>query len=500
MNDKVLKFGRLWHPGRLMGLLLLACLLLISVETRAGFEGAIEGLQKNDFELMMNEVRNGVNQGNDDGLILFLSLLEQYPHAWRQNLDEGQRAELFKLLEEISLKSDLQAQYRLALIPRKHIPIGNSPEANEERNALVKRLKPIAEKGYSYAAFGIFLIHSNRPQSEYDQADTMKWLHKSGELGHTVGAFMLGMKYLNIVDDYFGCFSFAPHRCLQRNEEKGWYWMQQAARRIEPHNFTWNKLALQMGKLYRTGIADQPADPKQAYAWYLTAMHALGPIGVFDQVLQELQQMKAAGQLEEVDPEIGKICCDRAQLFEALHAKKSFQKPRLLATEDMKLFRGQPVFSYVSLSWIRSIQKLDVYADGRVNLLITPHWWQDLDENYETWKRLDRQEFDEFLNEVNKLASTGRFKSGGDDLFFCEDGCPEATHNLFTFSIDGVNRSALMINRNLEIENPDLAAVLTLIEKYFDLQGFLCDVSNGQDEKHCNQLTKTLQDANKEEK
>jgi hypothetical protein len=217
--------------------------LFASSNAHADMREATKAFQNQDGPAMLAEVREAVEQKNDDGLILFLSLLKEYPESWRRVLSLLEQDELFTLLEDLTEESGLQAQYHLAIIPRSHVaPRYNSPEALQEIQDLIQRLEPLANKVYSHAAFHQATITSNYPKDKSDKESSMKWLIQSAELGHAVGAFFLGMRYLNI-DDRFGCYVNSPMQCPEKDESKGWHWMQQAAMRIDKTDLLWAELA-----------------------------------------------------------------------------------------------------------------------------------------------------------------------------------------------------------------------------------------------------------------
>src|SRR5688500_11704459 len=117
--------------------------LLITQTVHADFRKALDAYQQRDGTTMLKEVKDGADKKNDDGLILYLSILKQYPKTWQSTLDSSQQTELFNCLEKATVQSSLQSQYRLAVIPRVNdYPKLSLPEVNQEEQALIQRLEP----------------------------------------------------------------------------------------------------------------------------------------------------------------------------------------------------------------------------------------------------------------------------------------------------------------------------------------------------------------------
>ena len=136
---------------------LTASLLLVASTAHADFRKALEAYQKRDGTTMLKEVKDGVDKKNDDGIILFLGILKQYPKTWRPILNGSQVTELFEYLEKTTVKSSLQAEYQLAVIPRNdYISLPITPEVIKETQYEIERLEPLANKGYAPAALHLY--------------------------------------------------------------------------------------------------------------------------------------------------------------------------------------------------------------------------------------------------------------------------------------------------------------------------------------------------------
>ena len=284
--------------------LICVSLLFITQTAHADFRKALDAYMARDGATMLKEVKDAVDKKNDDGLILFLGILKQYPKTWRPTLNEAQQTELFNCLEKAAAQSGLQAQYKLAVIPRKEnnpppIPAGTNKDREpwyearkqeklKEYQDEIARLEPVANKGYAPAAlhlYGSYIELYNRVKNKHATSvdggktyvdNAIKWLLKAAELGNAQAMFMVGMRYLNVEDDAYGCYSYEPLYCFAKDEKKGWYWMQQAAMRADEHNITMWDFAYHMGNLYLQGVAGNKPDYKQAYLWYQQTSNGIG--------------------------------------------------------------------------------------------------------------------------------------------------------------------------------------------------------------------------------
>jgi hypothetical protein len=136
------------------------------------------------------------------------------------------------------------------------------------------------------------------------------------------------------------------------------------------------------------------------------------------------------------------------------------------------------------MSWTESNQLLAVYEDDRVKLLITSAAWPDLKTTTEIWKKVNPRQVEEFMKAIEKLAFYRKFDDAGVSVCLI-DSCPQITQNLIVVQRDGFERSAVIGNRWYGSYQPDLAQVLTLVEQFFSMRKFLCEASNGKDEKYC---------------
>ena len=419
----------------------LMSLLFITQTAHADFRKALDAYQARDGATMLKEVRDAVDRKNDDGLILYLSILKQYPKTWQSTLDSSQQAELFNCLEAATAQSSLQSQYRLAVISRLNdYPKPNSPEANQEELALIQRLELVASKGYAPAAY--YLYGHRSPQSKEDQANALKWLIKAAELGSTEAAFNLGMKYLNVTDDYYGCRSYEPSLCLPKDETKGWYWMQQVATKASERNIRLGDFAYEMGNLYRQGVAGNKPDLEQAYLWYMLGANSAWYHAPTIKIKEQLERMQKDGQLKHIAPQLDIAWNDAKKREQLLHPKQLLKTPDLLKSKKDKNNKTKPVFSFFSFGFYGVGQVIDMYVDGTIRLsngdLLDPS------ENNENIIKIDSTKIQSFVTKIKKLGIDTWPLRGDYDECFAD--CFNLTRYVITLNDGSNSRTVLMSN------------------------------------------------------
>lgn len=458
----------------------IALLCLTATTAHADFRKALDALQAQDGNKILMEIKDALDHKNDDGIILFLGILKQYPKTWRPNLTEPQQNELFDYLEKATTQSSLQAQYRLAVISRLNdYPKPNSPEAIHEEQALIQRLEPIANKGYAPAAYHLYEHRS--PKSKDDQENALKWLIKAAELGSTEAAFKLGMKYLNVVDDYYGCMSNEPSLCLPKDETKGWYWMQKAAMQANERNIRLGDFAYEMGNLYRRGIAGNKPNLEQAYLWYVFGIDKVSLISSTNfgssealnyKINLKLAEMQQMGGLKEINQQLDRLWANATERTHILALENQVKIPKLFGKKDKKI-KDKPVFSKFEANGTEKL--LDVYADGRVNFT-HDHLPTDM-ENTETLRKIDPRKVKEFLN---KMVGLGFYNAPLTNYEPFSDEVRLRSIYLLTIRNSKNQRSLFRYNPGTyydAILDISLAGFLGLAEAYFPTAKINCSLS-----------------------
>ncbi len=473
----------------------------------ADFRKALDAYIARDGDTMLKEVKDAVEKKNDDGIILFLGILKQYSKTWRPTLTEQQLTELFNYLEKATTKSSLQSEYQLAIIPRKdYLSLPINPEAIKETQYEIERLEPIANKSYAPAALHLYSSYIelyNRVRNKHATAEdggkayvdkATKWLLKAAELGNAQAMFMVGMKYLNIEDNIYGCYSYEPLYCFAKDEKIGWHWMQEAAMRANEHNITMWDFAYHMGNLYMQGVAGNKPDYKQAYLWYQQTSNGIG----FDMpsIWPKLEELKKLGQLKLLNPALDKAWGnapswqDAIKIEEVIRAKdKEYNKlPRLMQQKTLNSSAPLPVFS---MSTIRFYQpnlnegsyRLDIYKDGRANLLITRDSLNGM-ENNELWLKIESAIVKAFIEDLQTLNFENKYWQPP-----CESGCLERLDSIVTLNTKYGRKITVLKNTafksDAKLSNVDLIKLYKVVGKYFPLFQLQCDADVGEGKSIC---------------
>ena len=507
--------------------LICIALLFITQTAHADFRKALDAYMARDGATMLKEVKDAVDRKNDDGIILFLGILKQYPKTWRPILNEAQQSELFKCLEVATAKSSLQAQYKLAVIPRKEnnpppITAGTNKDREpwyearkqeklKEYQDEITRLEPVANKGYAPAALHLYFNYAHHlTKSKADQDNAMEWLKKAAEFGNPIAAYLLGMKYLNIRDNQYGCRANShDNLCLPKDEAKGWHWVQEAAKRAtEPSIMLLDDLALNLGDLYMQGVAGNEPDYEQAYLWYQRMPS--GFTSDTSPVWPKLEKLRKLGQLKRLNPALDKAWGSAITWQEAVKLKavlnawqiKSHKLPKLMQQGLNKINQPSPVFSMSTVRWyqpnaINAGVVLDVYEDGRVNLLIGDSSFNE--SNDELWMRIQPRQVKAFVDEVQNL----NLKSMPWIWPSCA-GCIENRTDFVTFNNRGVAKTVEIVSvrfANNEISPHGVNELLTVVEKHYPIHRLICDADAGIGKSTCYQIYREiLKPTKKEEK
>jgi TPR repeat protein len=482
--------------------------LLITQNAHADFRNALDAYQKRDGATMLKEVKDAVDKKNDDGIILFLGILKQYPKTWRPTLNDVQQADLFSCLEKAAAQSSLQARYRLAVIPRTESTPRPKPADSPETFATwqgvrkieepkeieeeIARLEPIANKGYAPAAYHLYISNARQydvlryqelSSKLHDSPDlnaailaskdnALKWLTKAAELGNTGAEFVLGMKYLNAAEGFY-CGS---PLCPPKNEALGWYWMQRAAKQVSEHDLLLGSFAYEMGNLYRQGVAGNKPDAEQAYLWYLLSYDKYSFDDNSSIAAKPLQEMEKAEQLKQFNVSVNTVETIRK-------AQKTAMLPKLYQGSRNVNKAKSPVFSYTAIHLTESpIKVLDIYANGEVRLLISDaQTFADAQNNAETWKKVSTKKVNEFMGRTKTLELYKDFnRNGYTDITRCARGCPI---NQYIVTIENKGSVLLVNDKNLRAMQ-----IKALLQEFFGLQQFLCDSDVGKGKAQCEKI------------
>ena len=317
---------------------------------------------------------------------------------------------------------------------------------------------------------------------------------KAAELENTQAMFMIGMKYLNVEDDAYGCYSYEPLFCLAKDEKKGWYWMQKAAKHANEHNIPMWDFAYHMGNLYLQGVAGDKPDYKQAYLWYQQTLNRSGYF--MPSIWPKLEELKKQGQLKALNPALDKAWDNASSWQDAIKLEKVISA-KDLGTNKLPLLMQQktlnssvplPVFSMSTIRWYlpnnhSSTHKLDIYQNGNAYLLITRYAYNDM-ENNEFWLRLDSGLVKAFIAELLTLNFKSNYQQPS-----CESGCVESLESIVSINTKYGKKTTVLKNTafktNPQLSNADLIKLYKMVEKYLPLFQLQCDVDVGEGKSIC---------------
>ena len=167
--------------------------------------------------------------------------------------------------------------------------------------------------------------------------------------------------------------------------------------------------------------------------------------------------------------------------------------------------QASPVFSMSTVRWyqpnaINAGVVLDVYEDGRVNLLFGDAYVSFNESNDELWMSVKPNQLKQLVNELQGL----KFAQGHRPTP-CDAGCIENLTNIVTLNLIN-NKSIITLqntafNNDAKLSNADLIKLYKIVEKYFPLSQLQCDADIGEGRNTCYQIyQEILKPTKKEEK
>lgn len=409
--------------------------LLITQTAHADFRKALDAYMARDGEAILKEVKDAVEKKNDDGIILFLSVLEldnkltnsrmfifsgeyeaseQITNAvkqqktvlapWQSMLSPKQADELNMLLEKATKQSSLESQYRLLSLQHAEgytIWSGNSQEQ------LISGLKELGEQGYLNVYPYLVDIEKSEPKK-------LPVYKKGVELGQTK------LVLLNATDHLLGNKS----REIARNEKKGLQLLALGLSKPDAE-FYYADIANKVSEFYLNKGTKQAQ--QQAYLWSLVAL-TTSRTGL---VPSSLIELKRAGILKQIAPELDvqwtsnikalklqnkvaqdadeyALATDFSWLPTQLKDIKHFEQPELIAKYQKIDLQKQPVLSFhhfyydkfyiIETAPVRNYL-IDIYADGRVNFSLGSRL--NPTQNIETLTKITHEEVQNLVTKVH---------------------------------------------------------------------------------------------------
>ena len=409
-------------------------LLFITQTAHADFRKALDAYQARDGATMLKEVKDAVDKKNDDGLVLFLSVLEldstlknsrmfifsgeheareqitnatkenkTVPAPWQSILSAKQTDELNSLLEKATKQSSLESQYRLLSLQYSD---GYTIYFTKKQEQLLSELKKLGEQGY----LNVYPYLVDIEKSEPEKLLTYK---KGVELGQTK------LILLNATDYLLG----NKNRKIDKNEKKGLQLLELGLSNPDAE-FYYADIANKVSEFYLNKGTKQAQ--QQAYLWSLVAL-TTSRTGL---VPQSLIELKKAGILKQINLELdanwtsnikvlklqNKVAQDADEYALAtdfnllpiqLKEIKHFEQPELIAKCQKIDLQKQPVLSFhhfyydkfyiIETAPVRNYL-IDIYADGRVNFALGSRL--DRSQNSETLTKITPEEVQNLVTKV----------------------------------------------------------------------------------------------------
>lgn len=502
-------------------------LLFLTQTAYADFRKALEAYQKLDGATMLKEVKDAVDKKNDDGLVLFLSVLEldsnlatygtmyefiEAPKDKRENmlnqfqsnkivktnweslLGEEQKQAFLQLLEQAS-KSSLESQYRYEIFRKV-----NNYKLGLRGSSFLDVIKPkidglsdeapsfeLVEKGYKNAAFYYCAIGSN-------ELSKKQYCEKAASLEHT-GALLiqatnhlLGKKEWSITPD----------------ETKGLKLLRSALALPDASNYYY-EIADDIGNYYLTKGDDYSL--KQAYLWSLIALtYGHDPKSNPSSLVNLKKHRKFATiagkkisdewdisyqEHKNILSDLDRFYSFYGYLPESLKNIKQIKWPDLI-TQNRKIdLVQQPVISFHHFypatffgghyNYIAGVThyEIDIYEDGRVNFVMGNRI--DRNQNIETIQRISKTEVADVVKGLQKLgfSNTPLFTPSERAINIgCIDcvGLYQLQNSLYSITLRGKNNERTLFFQNMLNEelHPTLLNIYQLFESKFQFQHFIC--------------------------
>lgn len=420
--------------------ILSASLLMMTQTAHADFRKALDAYIARDGATMFKEVKEAVEKKNDDGLILFLNVLEldnmvarsrmftfseeieindnlekvfkqgkEIVSPWTSMLSPFQLDSFNFLLEKATKQSSLESQYRLLSLQHAE---GYTVWPGKKQEQLISGLKELGEQGYVNVY--PYLADVEKEKSEPEKLLSYK---KGVALGQTK------LLLLNSTDYLLGNKS----KKIDKNEKQGLQLLALGLSKPDAE-FYYADIANKVCEFYLNKGTKQAQ--QQAYLWSLVAL-TTSRTGL---VPSSLIELKKAGILKQIAPELdanwtsnikalklqNKVAQDAdeyklASSFNLLPIQlkeiKYFVQPELIAKNQKIDLQKQPVLSFhhfyydqyyiVETAPVRNYL-IDIYADGRVNFSLGSRL--NPTQNTETLTRITPQEVQNLVSKVHDFG------------------------------------------------------------------------------------------------
>ena len=502
-------------------------LLFITQTAHADFRKALDAYQARDGATMLKEVKDAVDKKNDDGLVLFLSVLEldstlknsrmfifsgeheareqitnatkenkTVPAPWQSILSAKQTDELNSLLEKATKQSSLESQYRLLSLQYSD---GYTIYFTKKQEQLLSELKKLGEQGY----LNVYPYLVDIEKSEPEKLLTYK---KGVELGQTK------LILLNATDYLLG----NKNRKIDKNEKKGLQLLELGLSNPDAE-FYYADIANKVSEFYLNKGTKQAQ--QQAYLWSLVAL-TTSRTGL---VPQSLIELKKAGILKQINLELdanwtsnikvlklqNKVAQDADEYALAtdfnllpiqLKEIKHFEQPELIAKCQKIDLQKQPVLSFhhfyydkfyiIETAPVRNYL-IDIYADGRVNFALGSRLART--QNSETLTKITPEEVQNLVTQLRgfgiekePLIVNGKFTRYICSTADCSDMYSDRLDTLdgfYQLTVRGsvMNKTVILHAREGDNLTSFFAKTFKLLEDQLHTQQYRCSTLKTRD-------------------
>jgi TPR repeat protein len=440
-------------------------LLLLCQTAHADFRKALDAYIARDGATMLKEVKDAVDKKNDDGLMLFLmatnmdAATSDYDETTKQSkstlraiLPQPKWDEMRELLVQATNSSTVDAQYYF-LTATQFRP-----------DSIEKIINEYASKGSKLAMLRL---------SEEDKA----------KAGSPFAQLILGLKYLNFTTYIgYGCAESKEPICQTKNEEKGYYWLRQAAKSFEVNGSSAiGAYADSMCELFQNESQfNNPAGLRQAYLWCVMGVNTGGQSS-----MRLLDRMYVSGKLKTTAPELDAIWSDEKKRKVKLFPSTFKELPDWIDQARKELSKEDvPQISFTSFD--NMPYRIDVYKDGRIKMLDNFYLGESQTESV-LLKKVSPSLVKAFLADLKK---TGYYQWSVADLRpgFCPKfiDCHTAAMVLTVRHGTQAKRMNLHIastNKLLDknwLDVQRMAKLKTLVDKYFPTKQLRIELGNSE--------------------
>lgn len=383
----------------------LAAVFLLFIQTaHADFRKALDAYQKRDGATMLKEVKDAVDNKNDDGLILFLSVLELDKSLVSNDVSLSKE----ELTSAVNSKKSLQAPIEVLL------------DDEGVKNFFLELEKAVKKSSLESKYRFFWLTSLSKVKMNFDVLAQIESDSK----------FPSPTNY-----EFSKAISYLVGQGVTKNEVKGMRLLKQAIARPDAQ-FYWGRFSNKLSRLYYEKYLQKKdiRHLRQAYAWAIidltsNGIRAFGIQDIVDEMQKQDLLVKVAPEMDALLSTMSenlkneKGLSDRNRIHKRnetiLENIKTFELPDLIKENHKSDLKKQPVISFrrvvgenvmdgnvvAGLSSFLSYY-LEIYEDGRVNFNLGPKGMNGFyrTNNLETLVKISPKEVSDLLSKVKSIG------------------------------------------------------------------------------------------------